>query len=131
VDFEKPKLQEILDAVQTVPGLRPLLLRTELQPILRNLMVLDWVLREDIAQRFSASGPWIGEAELIDSIWDRWVGPGSMNLARDSLLRTLGQRESVAVYSAVAKGDTHSFFRPENNTGGDSGAIIRHVFLRR
>jgi hypothetical protein len=27
----------------------------------------------------------------------------------------------------VAKGDTHSFFRAENNTGGDSGAIIRHV----
>jgi hypothetical protein len=36
--------------------LRPLLLRTELQPILRNLMVLDWVLREDIAQRFSLRG---------------------------------------------------------------------------
>jgi len=51
VDFEKPKLQEILDAVQTIPGLCPLLLRAELQPILRNLMVLDWVLREDIAQR--------------------------------------------------------------------------------
>ena len=76
VDFEKPKLQEILDAVQSVPGLRPLLLRMELQPILRNLMVLDWVLREDIAQRFSASEPWIGETEVIDSIWDRWVGPG-------------------------------------------------------
>jgi hypothetical protein len=68
VDFEKPKLQEILDAVQTVIPLRPLLLRTELQPILRNLMVLDWVLREDIAQRFVASRPWIGETEIVDSI---------------------------------------------------------------
>jgi hypothetical protein len=101
VDFEKPKLQEILHAVQTVAGLRPLLLRTELQPILPNLMVLDWVLREDIAQRFSASGPWIGETEVIDSIWDRWVGPGSMNLARDSLLRTLGQREGEKLSGAV------------------------------
>ena len=101
VDFEKPRLQEIIDAVQTVPGLRSLLLRTELQPILRNLLVLDWVLREDIAQRFSASGPWIGETEVIDSIWDRWVGPGSMNLARDSLLRTLGQREGEKLSGAV------------------------------
>jgi hypothetical protein len=32
--------------------------------------------------------------------------------------------------SAVAKLDTHSFFRSENNTGGDSGAIIRHVAFR-
>jgi len=101
VDFEKPKLQEILDAVQTVPGLHPLLLRTELQPILRNLMVLDWVLREDIAQRFSASRPWIGETELIDAIWERWVGSGNMNLARDSLLRTLGRREGEKVSGAV------------------------------
>ena len=37
-------------------------------------------------------------------------------------------RESVAVYCAVAKGDTQSFFRPENNTGGDTTcAICRHV----
>jgi hypothetical protein len=101
VDFEKPRLQEVLDAVQGVAGLRPLLLRTELQPILRNLMVLDWVLREDIAQRFSASRPWIGETEVIDSIWDRWAGPGSMSLARDSLLRMLGQREGEKLSGAV------------------------------
>jgi hypothetical protein len=25
------------------------------------------------------------------------------------------------------KGDAHSFFRPENNTGGDTPAIIRNV----
>jgi hypothetical protein len=101
VDFEKPRLQEILDAVQTVTALRPLLLRTEVQPILRNLMVLDWVLREDIAQGFSASRPWIGETEVIDSIWDRWAGPGSMSLARDSLLRSLGQREGEKLSGAV------------------------------
>jgi len=100
-DFEKPSLAEILDAVQSVAALRPLLLRTELQPILRNLMVLDWVLREDIAQRFVASRPWIGETELIDSIWDRWAGPGSMSLARDSLMRTLGQREGEKLSGAV------------------------------
>jgi hypothetical protein len=101
VDFEKPKLAEILDAVQIVAALRPLLLRLELQPILRNLMVLDWVLRADIAQRFSASRPWIGETEVIDSIWDRWAGPGSMSLSRDSLLRTLGQREGEKLSGAV------------------------------
>lgn len=101
VDFEKPKLREILDAVQTVPGLGALLLRTELQPILRNLVVLDWVLRAEIAGRFSAARPWIGETELIDSIWDRWVGPSSMNFARDSLLRTLGQREGERLSGAI------------------------------
>ena len=51
MDFEKPKLKEILAAVQSVPAILPLLMRTELQPILCNLMVLEWVIREEIAHR--------------------------------------------------------------------------------
>lgn len=101
VDFEKPTLQEIFDVVGTVPGMGPLLLRAEVQPMLRNLMVLDWVLRADVAQRFSPSRPWIGATEIIEAIWDRWIGSGSMSLARDSLLRTLGQREGEKLGGAV------------------------------
>lgn len=101
IDFEKPTLQEIFDAVGTLPGMGPLLLRAEVQPMLRNLMVLDWVLRADVAQRFSPSRPWIGATEIIDAIWDRWIGAGSMSLARDSLLRTLGQREGEKLGGAM------------------------------
>lgn len=101
VDFENPKLQEIFDAVEALPAVRTLLVRAELQPILRNLTVLDWVLREDVAQRFSTSRPWIGETELIDCIWDRWLGAGTMKLARDALLRTLGKREGERLSGAV------------------------------
>ena len=101
VDFESPGLQEIFDVVAAVSGLAALLVRVELQPILRNLTVLDWVVREDVSQRFTASRPWIGETELIDSIWDRWVGFGPMSLARDSLLRTLGRREGERLSGAV------------------------------
>jgi hypothetical protein len=100
-DFEKPKLQEIFEAVKRVPGMRALVLRAELQPILRNLMVLDWVLRGDVAQRFSLSRPWIGETELIDCFWERWAGQDSMKLARDSLLRRLGQREGERLCGVV------------------------------
>jgi hypothetical protein len=101
VDFEKPKLADIMAAVQTIPGISPLLLRAELQPFLRNLMVLDWVLRADIAQRFSSTRPWIGTTEIIDHIWERWIGSGSMSLARDSLLRRLGQWEGERLSGAV------------------------------
>jgi hypothetical protein len=101
IDFDKPQLQEIFEAVGTIPGISPLLLRAELQPMLRNLMVLDWVLRASVAQRFSDSRPWIGATEIIEAIWDRWVGSGNMSLARDSLLRTLGQREGETLSGAV------------------------------
>jgi hypothetical protein len=101
VDFEKPKLQEISDAVASIPGMRPLLLRTELQPILRNLMILDWVLRADVPQRFSAMRPWIGETEIIDCIWERWQGQDTKKHARDALLRALGEREGERLSAAV------------------------------
>ena len=100
VDFEKPKLQEILDCVKSVPALRPLLVREELQPILRNLVVLDWVLKTDVAQRFSTS-EWVGVTDVIDRIWDRWTGQSSKHLGRDLLLRTLGQREGEKLSGAV------------------------------
>ena len=74
MDLKKPKLQEVLDAVEALPGMRALLLRAELQPILRNLTVLDWVLRADVAHRFTTSRPWIGETELIDCIWGPVAG---------------------------------------------------------
>ena len=48
MDFEKPMLKEILAAVQNVPAILPLLMRKELQ-----LMVLEWVIREEIAHRIS------------------------------------------------------------------------------
>ena len=61
VAFDTHVLQDIIGAVQHLPGIPALFVRNELQPILRNLVVLDWVLRADVASRFSASRPWIGE----------------------------------------------------------------------
>lgn len=101
VDFEKPKLEEILAAVQNISAVLPLLMRKELQPILRNLMILDWVIREEVAHRIPTSQAWIGETEIIDLIWARWIGSDSKKLARDGLLRLLGQKEGERLTGAV------------------------------
>jgi len=102
LDFVKPTAQEIYDAIPHLPEIRILLMRSHLQPILRNLVMLDWVLRADIAKRLSDSSPvWIGEAGLINWIWERWIGNGTMRFARDSLLRTLGRREGEKLSGAV------------------------------
>jgi hypothetical protein len=93
IDFDKPNSQEVFNAVAAIPGLMALVARQELQPILCNLMVLDWVLRADVARSLSASKAWIGETEIIDAIWERWIGTSTAKLARDSLLRSLGRRE--------------------------------------
>lgn len=102
VDFGKPTAQEIYDAIPHLPEIRILLMRSHLQPILRNLVMLDWVLRADIAKRLEDSSEvWIGETDLINWIWERWIGNGTMRFARDSLLRSLGRREGEKLSGAV------------------------------
>ncbi len=102
VDFEKPTAQEIYDATPHLPEIRALLMRSQLQPILRNLVVLDWVLRAELAQRFSnSSRVWIGETEFINCVWEHWIGEGATRLARDSLLRTVGLREGEKLSGAA------------------------------
>jgi hypothetical protein len=101
VDFEKPSIGEVYKAVAGIPAMQALVPRPEVQSILCNLTVLDWVLRADIAQSLSATKAWIGETEIIDAIWERWAGPGTMKFARDSLLRTLAKREGEKLSGAV------------------------------
>jgi hypothetical protein len=102
VDFEKPSAQEIYEVIPHLPEIRDLLARSHLQPILRNLVMLDWVLRAEIDKRLSDSpATWIGETDLIDWIWERWIGTGPMHFARDSLLRMLGVREGEKLSGAV------------------------------
>lgn len=103
-DFDKAGLEEILEALSSDTSIRRLLVRAELQPILRNLMVLDWVLRADLARRLGASQQ-VGVTDVIDHIWERWTGSGNERLAGDLLLRRLGAREGEKLSGAVQVDD--------------------------
>src|SRR5207302_1778094 len=104
VDFEVPSLEQVLSAVGEHPHLRLLLLRHDLQPILQNLVLLDWVVRANVAERLS-SRPWVGETDVIGYVWERWMGDGPQRYARDLLLRTLAEREGEQL-SGAAHRDT-------------------------
>ena len=101
-NLEAPSIPAIRNAVQNVPGISTLLLRTELQRILRNLMVLDWVLKTNVVQSLSNnSESRIGETGLINLIWDHWIGK-DRRLQRDRLLRELGQHEGEKLSGAIS-----------------------------
>ena len=101
-DLEPPSSAAIRSAVQNVPGINLLLFRPELQQILRNLMVLDWVLRTNVVQSLSSEpGRRIGETGLIDLIWGHWIGK-DRRLQRDRLLRELGEHEGEKLSGAVS-----------------------------
>ena len=100
-ELNNPTLKTVRDAVQEFPGLGALFLRPELQPILRNLMVLDWVLRTNVGQALSEDPrARIGETDLINSIWEHWISR-NRRLERDRLLRSLGLHEGEKLSGAV------------------------------
>ena len=102
ITFDKPTRQDIYDALRHLPQLRTLLSRSQLVPLLRNLLVLDWVLRAEIDKRLSEElTAWIGETDLINWIWERWIGTASSSIARDALLRALGRLEGKRLSGAV------------------------------
>jgi hypothetical protein len=101
-DLELPSISAIRSTVQNVPGINLLLFRPELQQILRNLMVLDWVLRTNLVQSLSSEpGKRIGETGLISLIWEHWIGK-DRRLQRDRLLRELGEHEGEKLSGAVS-----------------------------
>jgi len=101
-ELEPPSLSTIRSAVQELPGIGALFFRTELQPILRNLMLLDWVLRTNVGQGLSENPKrHIGETDLINSIWEHWISK-TRRLERDRLLRKLGEHESEKLSGAAS-----------------------------
>lgn len=101
-DLELPSIAAIRSAVQSVPEINLLMFRPELQQILRNLVVLDWVLRTNVVQSLSsAPGGRIGETGLINLIWEHWIAK-DRRLQRDRLLRELGEHEGEKLSGAVS-----------------------------
>ena len=128
VDFEKPPAQAIYDAIPHLPEIRILLMRSHLQPILRNLVMLDWVLRAEIANRLAdSSRVWIGETDLINWIWERWMGNSTARIARDALLRTLGLREGEKLSGAVHVDTVERDQLPLLGTLAQEGLIREHL----
>ncbi|MBZ5617746.1 MAG: hypothetical protein LAQ69_03270 [Acidobacteriia bacterium] len=101
LDIEIPKPAEVLSAVApSVPGLGPLLLRRELQRILCNLKVLDWII---IGQALRADGrSFVGESDIIDWVWNERIGHLADKHARAALLMAVGERDGESLASAVS-----------------------------
>lgn len=102
IDLGLPNISLIRSAVQNVSGISALLLRVELQQILRNLTLLDWVLKTNVVQSLSKDSEGrIGETGLINLIWQHWIQK-DRTLQRDRLLRELGQHEGEKLSGAVS-----------------------------
>jgi hypothetical protein len=98
-----PPVSELCDAISTVaPRIVPLLLRPELQRLLCNLKVLDWLVIEDTLRAAVGTHAFVGETDVIDWIWDRWTGSTADKHARAGMLIRLGEHDGNTLGSPLS-----------------------------
>src|ERR1019366_3738031 len=71
------------------------LFRPELRRVVTNLATLDQILKDASAQQLTANRAWVGETEIIDWIWEHWVGSDASQHQRAALLRLLGVEDAT------------------------------------
>jgi hypothetical protein len=64
-----------------------------MQAILCNLKVLDWVITEDALRTDVQQQSFVGESDVIQWVWNRWLGSGSDRHARAALLIKVAEEE--------------------------------------
>ncbi len=99
-----PSFKELLPLRNALPGLQILFQRRELQELLSNLKILDWIA---IAASQSDKGlsSLVGMSEIIDWIWKSWIQTGSTRHARAGLLMHLGEQEAVSFSGGTSIAD--------------------------
>jgi len=105
VPIPPPTVAEIHAVMEAVAAVRDLGLRKELQPALRNLKVLDWVLTEAAADSGVDARGWAGLSDVVDWVWEHWAGPASDRFQRGSLLKAIGDREATTLAVGVRLSD--------------------------
>ena len=95
--IDVPKEGDVRKMVAKFPALAWSTLHVDLQPLLRNLKVLDWVVRASQCGGNVVAARVAGLPELIDYLWERWVETGNSAFGRSGLLKRLATVETESL----------------------------------
>ena len=102
LEITPPRPTDVIQAISAAaPALGRLVLRPEIQHLLCNLKVLDWIVTEETLRSGLTTHAFVGETDVIDWIWDRWAGPSGDKHARAALLIRLGEHDGNTLATAV------------------------------
>jgi hypothetical protein len=100
VSIDLPTEDAVRDLVRDVKGVPWATLHHDIRPLLRNLKILDWVVRAAGQSGFSNSQI-TGLIPLIDYLWDRWVEVDGSGIAQAGLLKRLAVLEASRLDSGI------------------------------
>jgi hypothetical protein len=91
---------ELRGAREALVGLDRLFLRRDLKELLRKLKVLDWLVVFASGQEPEAPG-WMKVSEVVDGLWNHWIGNGEDKWLRGELIKRLALREAETLRPGI------------------------------
>jgi hypothetical protein len=99
IDFPpESETNKLLLSIETLPGLT---LSRALRPLIRNLKILDWVVRASQVGQTLPGTNVTGLIALIDYLWNQWVETGDNGIVRNELLKRIAALEGNTLSSGV------------------------------
>jgi len=89
-----PPEDAIKQVLQNLTGIPWTTLHVELRPLLRNLKILDWVVRAAQSGRELGTANLTGLISLIDYLWSRWIESDDRGIAGGGLLKKISVIEA-------------------------------------
>lgn len=102
VPILNPSNDQIQTVLDSIPGLPWGTLHQDLRPVLRNLKILDWVVRSAQEGGRMNHDAVTGLITLIDYLWMRWAESDSQDLASANVIKKIATIEATKLSSGVA-----------------------------
>lgn len=96
-----PSPVEVRGLLSRIPALNPVAHRPELSSLLQNLKILDWVAASAETRKNIGTKSWVGLSEVMDWVWEYWIGTDSDRHARASVLKKLCQIEGASLVATM------------------------------
>jgi hypothetical protein len=97
----QPSHVAIQSALAQLPALTHLATRRTVVDALRNLKVFDWVASVALSATVPDANAWVGHMDVLDWVWQGWLGTGPGQVARANALKSLGVLEADQLISGV------------------------------
>jgi len=96
-----PPEDAIKIVLQNSTGIPWATLHIEMRPLLRNLKILDWVVRAAQSGRELGAANLTGLISLIDYLWSRWIESDDRGIAGGGLLKKIAAIEASGLATGV------------------------------
>jgi len=97
-----PSKKDVQCVLSCMPGLLPIAYRPTLPDILTNLKLLDHVASQTKIKSPGTGVVWTSAAQVVDWVWEGWLGRGSDRHARGGVLKYLAEIEANSFGRGIA-----------------------------